>query len=330
MRAVSLDFEHRLVVENEVPPPPAPASGQALLRIVETGLCATDRELARFRFGEPPPGESTLILGHEALAQVVEVNGGGLQPGEWVVPMIRRPCPSFCPSCAARRRDLCRTGLYLERGINRSHGYFTEFAVDPIEDLVAIPADLLDVAILIEPLSVVEKAIDTAFRAQPLPPRTAIVAGAGPVGILTALALLVRGIGTTVISLEPEDHPRVQLLRKAGVNYLRGQNPQPADLVFEASGGDLELLPWVASQGVLVLIGAAEHDLVVQPLRMLIDNLTIAGIVNAGPAHFEMAVRDLSAIPRPLLQAMIERRSFSDLRRSLRESSSTPKLVHRI
>ena len=43
---------------------------------------------------------------------------------------------------------------------------------------------------------------------------------------------------------------------------------------------------------------------------MLIDNLTIAGIVNAGPAHFEMAVRDLSAIPRPLLQAMIERTLF--------------------
>ena len=47
MRAVSLDFEHRLVVENEVPPPPAPAAGEALLRIVETGLCATDRELAQ-------------------------------------------------------------------------------------------------------------------------------------------------------------------------------------------------------------------------------------------------------------------------------------------
>jgi threonine dehydrogenase-like Zn-dependent dehydrogenase len=330
MRAVSLDFERHLVVENDVPPPPPPAPGQALLRIVETGLCATDRELARFRFGEPPPGETTLILGHEALAQVAAVNGAGLQPGDWVVPMVRRPCPALCPSCAARRRDLCRTGQYLERGINRHHGYFTEFAVDPIEDLVAIPESLLDVAILVEPLSVVEKAIDTALRAQPLPPRTAIVAGAGPVGILTAFALMVRGIQATVVSLEPEDHPRVQLLRRAGVDYLRGQTPAPADLVFEASGADLDLLPWVAPQGALVLIGAAEKDLIIAPLRMLIDNLTIAGIVNAGPAHFAMAVQDLAAIPRPLLQAMLERRPFHDIRRSLAEPSATPKLVHRL
>lgn len=329
MRAVSLDFQQRTVIDNDVPPPPAPTPGHALLRIVETGICATDRELARFRFGEPPPGETTLILGHEALAQVQAVNGTGLLPGAWVVPMIRRPCPGVCPACAAHRRDLCRTGLYLERGINRIHGYFTEFVVDPIEELVEIPETLLDVAILIEPLSVVEKAIDTALRAQPLPPRTANVAGAGPVGILTALALTVRGIDTTVVSLEPADHPRVQLLRRAGVRYLRAQAPPPADLVFEASGADLDLLPWVASQGVLVLIGAAEEDLHVPPLRMLIDNLTIAGIVNAAPAHFQMAVQDLAAIPRPLLESMIERRPFSQLRISLSQSSSTPKLVHR-
>ncbi len=335
MRALCLDFELRTLVERDVLPPPPPATDEVLLRVEEIGVCATDRELAHFRFGVPPDGESHLILGHEALAQVEAVGPGvtTLRPADWVTPLIRRTCGPRCPSCLGGRRDLCDTGLYLERGINRAHGYFTEYAVDPAADLLAVPDSLLDVAVMAEPLSVVEKAIETAYRCHPLTPRTAIVTGAGPVGLLAALALQVRGVAVTVVSLEPEDHPRVALLRSAGIPYLRSQAPAPADIVMEASGASqaaLAALNWIAPHGVFLLIGAPELDLPLPALRLILENLTVAGVVNAAREHFDAALEDLARIRRPLLEALLERRPFDAWRDSLAAPASTPKIVHRL
>lgn len=335
MRALCLDFELHTLVERDVSPPPPPADGEVLLRVEEIGVCATDRELARFRFGVPPDGDTHLILGHEALAQVVSVGPGvtAFRSGDWVTPIIRRNCAPRCPSCLAGRRDLCDTGLYLERGINRAHGYFTEYVTDPAADLLHVPGSLIDVAVLAEPLSVVEKAIETAIRCHPLTPRTAVVTGAGPVGLLAAFALQARGLDVTVVSLEPDDHPRAALLRRAGIPYLRSQAPAPADLVLEASGAAqaaLAAINWIAPHGVYVLIGAPELDLPVPALRLILENLTVAGVVNAARQHFDAALTDLARIPRPLLQALLERRPFDAWRESLAGTAPIPKTVHRL
>ncbi|MBL0156721.1 MAG: alcohol dehydrogenase catalytic domain-containing protein [Bryobacterales bacterium] len=335
MRALCLDYELRTLVEREVSPAQPPSSGEVLLRIEEIGVCATDRELARFRFGVPPEGDSYLILGHEALAQVEWVGADvtTLHRGDWVTPLIRRNCAPQCGSCVTGRRDLCETGQYFERGINRAHGYFTECVTDPEADLLPVPESLLDVAVLAEPLSVVEKAIETAFRCHPLTPRTAIITGAGPVGLLAAFALQVRGLAVTVVSKEPEDHPRVALLRRAGVVYMRSQAPPPADIVMEASGAaeaTLAALEWIAPHGVFILIGAPELDLPVPALRMILENLTVAGVVNAARQHFEAALYDLGNIPRPWLESLIERRPFDAWRDSLAAPAITPKTVHRV
>ncbi|MGC4053411.1 MAG: alcohol dehydrogenase catalytic domain-containing protein [Paludibaculum sp.] len=329
MRAIGLDFEHRTLIEHSLPQPAEPRPGEVLLRVHEVGLCATDRELAKFRFGLPPEGESFLTLGHEALAQV-ESGDERWPAGSWVAPMVRRSCKTVCLHCAQGRRDLCQTGEYLERGINRAHGYLMPFTVDASAELLAVPESLLDVAALAEPLSVVEKAVETALRAHPMEPRTAVVVGAGPVGILTTFLLQLKGLAVTVVSLEPEDHPRVRLLRQAGAVYLRDRQPAKSDLVFDAAGGGQHLVDWLAPCGVLMLIGAAEEELSLPPLRMLVDNLTVAGTVNAGRAHFQQALDDLARIPRSLLAAMIERRSVSEWRGSFTGSPAIPKVVHRL
>ncbi|MBI5086315.1 MAG: alcohol dehydrogenase catalytic domain-containing protein [Acidobacteria bacterium] len=326
MRALALDFQHRSLSVVDFPEPPSPAPGQALLEIHEIGICGTDRELATFGYAAPPEGESTLVLGHEALARVVH-DAPPFRKGDWVVPMIRRPCSPACASCSAHRTDLCLTGNYLERGITRAHGYFTRFAVDPVGVLVPVPAALVDVAVLAEPLSVVEKAIATALRLHPLSPRTATVVGAGPIGLLTAFALQARGLQPTVVSLEPEDHPRVLALRGASIPYLRGRNPALADLVFEASGAASHP-EWLAPLGVLLLIGASEHAVPLDPIRMIVGNLSAAGIINAGPAHFAAAFDDLARIPRPWLDSLLLRRSFDDWPTSLAGPTPVPKPVH--
>lgn len=334
MRALSLDFGQRSLAWREHREPGEPGPGEVLLEVREVGVCGTDRELAQFQYAEPPAGESSLILGHEALGQVAACGPGvrGLQPGDWVTPMLRRPCPAVCPSCARGRRDLCLTGEFRERGIFRAHGYFQARTLDHAEDLVKVPAELNGVAVLMEPLSVVQKAIEAALGVHPGEPRTAAVLGAGPIGLLAALALDASGYEVTVASLEPADHPRLRVLREAGIPYAeaRGGIP-PADITLEATGSSEAARAAVEGMpplGVLIVVGA--HRIPEVPaLRMILHNQTIRGVVNAGPAHFEQACASLRRIERRHLEALLDRRPAAAAPQSLLEPPGpAAKCVH--
>lgn len=332
--ALALDFERRSPAWIEPPPPSPPGAGEVLIRIREVGVCGTDRELTRFTFGTPPAGERYLILGHEAAGQVEAVGTGvaGFSRGDWVVPMVRRACRPPCRCCAAGRRDLCLTDAYAERGITGAHGYFAGLVADAAEDLVAIPSDLAGVAVLTEPLSVVEKAIESGYRAHPDMPQSALVLGAGSIGLLAAFSLQAAGLPVAVWSLEDEHHPRAALLRRAGIPYhhAAGPRPAPADLILEATGSGhaaalgLEIL---APLGVLVLIGAPALP-AQQGYGLIVHNQSIVGTVNAGPHHFQRAVQDLRRIDRSLLEALMERRPAHTALESLNQPTAAPKLVH--
>jgi threonine dehydrogenase-like Zn-dependent dehydrogenase len=334
MRAIALDFNLRTPAEICLTAPEAPGPGEVLFRIEACGVCATDRELVRFHFGSPPPGETALVLGHEALGEVVATGAGvtRFSPGDRVVPTIRRACPAVCPACSARRFDLCATGNFLERGILRAHGYFTEFAVDLAENLVPIPRSLAESAILAEPLSVVEKAVATALAAHPFRPRTALVTGCGPVGMLTAFALLARGFDVEIASLEAADEMRPSIARRSGARYIRLPDaPSPADLVFEASSHPDAAalgLSRLRTGGVLVFIGASETAIPLTSVEVLRRNLTIAGIINAAGMHFEAALKDLARFPQSWLDGFVERRPFDAWRESLAATPAVPKVVH--
>lgn len=334
MRAIALDFNSRTPAEICLNPPEAPGPGEVLFRVDACGVCATDRELARFHFGAPPVGETELVLGHEALGEVVAIGAGvtRFSPGDRVVPTIRRACAAVCPACAAHRFDLCATGNYLERGIVRAHGYFTEFAVDTAESLVAIPQSLGEAAILAEPLSVVEKAVATALAAHPFQPRTALVTGCGPVGMLAAFALLARGFDVEIASLEAADEARPAIAVRAGARYIRlPDTPSTADLVFEASSHPDAAtlgLSRLRTGGVLVFIGASDTGIPLTSMQALRRNLTIAAIVNAAEIHFQSALADLARFPRTWLDGFVERRPFDAWRESLAVTPAAPKVVH--
>ena len=143
MRALRLDFAERRLTVADHPEPAPPGATEVWLRLLEGGVCGTDRGVAEFEFGCPPAGESGLILGHEAVG-VVEQTGANvtaLRPGDLVVPMVRRNCAPGCAMCRRGRRDNCLTGEYVERGIFGLHGYLCEYAVDDADDLVPVPPD---------------------------------------------------------------------------------------------------------------------------------------------------------------------------------------------
>ena len=311
MLAIGLDYSTRQLTERELPEPVLAGPEDVLFRVREVGICGTDRELARFAFGYPPAGGEFLALGHEALGEIVEMGPAvrGLRKGDLVVPTIRRACPGPCPSCGAGRRDLCRTGEYRERGIYGLHGYLASFAVDSVRDLVTIPAALASYAILVEPLSSVEKVVESVFRCHQADPQTALVLGAGPIGILAALRLQLQGIKVTVQSLEPKGDPRVELLEQAGVRY-ENAGRDLVDLVIEATGSaeaGLAGLARLAPNGVLGLLGARDGQGTIRWLEMIRNNQTVVGSVNAALSHFKRAVKTLGMLERRTLARLIAR-----------------------
>lgn len=146
------------------------------------------------------------MIGHENFGQVVETGKAvtRVRPGDYAVFTVRRSC-GRCLPCRMHRSDMCLTGDYTERGIRGADGYQAQFVVDNEEYVVRVPAELELVGVLTEPLSIGEKAIQDAVRVQSvrrpdslatpewLSGRRCLVAGLGPVGLLAALALRLRG-----------------------------------------------------------------------------------------------------------------------------------------
>jgi threonine dehydrogenase-like Zn-dependent dehydrogenase len=322
MRALALDFESRSLGWRNAAEPELLAARDALFRVHEVGVCGTDRALAGFQLGRPPEGETHLVLGHEAMGQVIAIGSSvaTLNRGDWVVPTVRRACHPWCGSCARGRRDLCTSGRYTERGILGLHGYFTERAIDSEDDLVRVPAALIDFGILIEPLSVAEKAIARAEDVHEGEPRRALVLGAGPIGILAALALKLRGYAVRLHSLEPAGHPRAALLATQGIAYETALSADAADIVIEAAGSAelaLAVLSQMAPLAVMVVLGATGATGAVPFLRMIVNNQTVVGSVNADRQAFAAAVADLARIEPRVLRGLIARSHFADLEGSL-------------
>jgi len=125
------------------------AEGEVPMRVLEVGVCGTDREIVHGLFGIPPDGEELLVLGHEALG-IVERDGHGFTRGDLVAATVRRTC-GHCLACAEGSPDSCLSGDYSERGISRLHGYARELVGEDPAQLVRIPRELGRLGVLAEP-----------------------------------------------------------------------------------------------------------------------------------------------------------------------------------
>jgi threonine dehydrogenase-like Zn-dependent dehydrogenase len=333
MRAVAVHPKERYfgVIDHPAPSLGGPTDVRA--RVLEVGVCGTDREIARFEYGAPPTGFDHLVIGHESLAEVVEVGPevDDLRAGDLVVTMVRRPCPhAGCRPCRRGRQDFCATGDYTERGIKGRHGFMTEQFVDDARFMVRIPGELRQVGVLTEPLTIAQKALEQLWVIQErlpwidpaLPPRErgrghrALVLGAGPVGLLGAMALLLAGFETTVYSLSPAPNPKAALAESIGARYIASAEDdldalvtaagQP-DVVYEAAGVAslaMETTRVLGPNGVFVLTGvpgpepALPFDSSALMRRMVLGNQLIVGTVNAGKSTYEQAVASLVAFNR--------------------------------
>lgn len=300
----------------DIPEPKIEKPDDIKVQTLLVGICGTDREEASGGRADAPQGEKELIIGHEMFGRVVEVGSDvkGFKKGDHLVFTVRRGC-NACPACKIFRFDMCTTGSYTERGIKGRHGFECEFVVD--QECYAIKADKSIISVLTEPMSVVEKAIDEATLLQTarLPyfhgwhEATAVVAGLGPVGLLAALILSLRGAKVIGIDIASANSPRVKIFNTFGGTYYNDKSCDPAkmpkaDLIVEAAGVaklDFDLLEMLNINGAYVLTGVpgAQHPVSVDAAtlmrKLVLKNQVMVGSVNASIEHFKKGVDDLKA-----------------------------------
>jgi glucose 1-dehydrogenase len=287
-----------------------------LVRVLRVGVDGTDKEINAAEYGQAPEGYDFLVTGHESFGRVVEVgpNVTSVMPGDYVVATVRRPGSSLYDLIGTN--DMTTDSVYFERGINLRHGYLTEYHVDDLEYIVKVPAGLKDIGVLLEPTSVAEKGIEQAYeiqrRLKVWRPQRAAVIGAGPLGLIAALALRLRGLDVTVMARTEPPTANSALAQDIGARYVSTKRQSitdasaqfgPFDLMFEATGVSavaFEAMGALGRDGVLVLTGISGAGRTVQipgdkiMLDFVLGNKVVVGSVNANRTYFERGVYDMA------------------------------------
>ena len=293
------------------------------LKVLQVGICGTDREEVEGGRADAPSNEDHLIIGHEMFGKVVDVGKEvtKVKKGDYALFIVRRSCGK-CYPCLNGRSDMCYTGEYKERGIKGLHGYQAEFVVDSEKYIVRVPKEVAPIGVLTEPTSVIEKAIDDSLLIQEaripgvkastwLEGRKALVAGLGPVGLLSAVVLKLKNADVYGLDIVDEDSKRPSLLKEIGGKYIDGRKVKTTDIdekigamdfVLEAAGItklEFQLLDTIGINGIYVLSGIPGGNHPVNILgdelirKMVLMNHVWLGSVNASIDHYNMAISDL-------------------------------------
>ena len=298
-------------------------NGSVLVEAVAVGICGTDAEIASGKYGWSPPGKTRLVLGHESLGRVLEPGPtSGLKQDDLVVGIVRRPDPVPCPNCAVGEWDMCRNGQYTERGIKQIDGYMSErWRIEP-EYAIKIDRTLGLLGVLLEPTTVVAKAwehILAVGRRAFWEPRTVLVTGAGPIGLLGAL--LGKQLGLEVHVLDrAETGSKPELVRDLGATYHTcsvadlGFAP---DIILECTGvGSViaESISKIGPNGVVCLAGIGSRGALPKMATAdtasaaVLKNNVVIGSVNANKRHWYKAAEALARSDRSWLSLLITRR----------------------
>ena len=303
----------------DVPMPSArdvPNGRGVLVRVLRVGVDGTDKEINAAEYGKAPPGDDYLILGHESFGVVEAVAPGVTEfvPGDCVVATVRRPGSTLYDAIGLQ--DMTTDDTYYERGINLLHGFLAEYYAESADFLVKVPTVLLSVGVLMEPVSVAEKAIGQAFeiqrRLRVWQPKRALVLGTGTLGLLASMILRLRGLEVLAMGKTPRPYLNADLLEQIGVGYESTQNVRiaeasrthgPFDLIIEGTGYSplvFEAMESLARNGVLVLLSVTGGDRRVEIAAdrinqgFVLGNKVLVGSVNASRADYMTGVSDLA------------------------------------
>ena len=303
----------------EVPKPAVsdvPNGRGVLVKILRVGVDGTDKEIGAAEYGAAPAGDDYLIVGHESFGVVEEVglNVSEFKPGDYVSLTVRRPGSSLYDTIGTY--DMTTDDTYFERGINLRHGFLTEYIVDEPKYIIRVPENMKEVGVLMEPMSVAQKAIEQAYRIQQRlrvwHPKRAAVMGSGTLGLLATLVLRLRGLDVTTFGNTMPPTLNSSLIEELGARYISTKQVSltdastkhgPFDLILEGTGYSplvFEAMNVLAKNGVLAMVsvtgGSRQIEVPADKINLgfVLGNKVAFGSVNANREYFESGVKDLS------------------------------------
>jgi threonine dehydrogenase-like Zn-dependent dehydrogenase len=325
MRAITVEPGVAGSLRVETVTDPQPGQTELLVEGLAVGVCGTDMEIVRGEYGWAPPNRNRLIVGHESLGRVLQAPADtGFEAGDLVVGVVRRPDPVPCGACAHGQFDMCRNGRYTERGIKQIDGYGSERWCVEADFAVALNPELERVGMLLEPASVVAKAWEQVRQVGQrawFEPRTVLVTGAGPIGLLAALFGVQQGLEVHVLDRVKEGH-KPRLVAALGATYHHAPVEEVAsrlqpDIVIEATGASSVVFDSMANTdryGIVCLTGVspAGRRLTVDAgslnRELVLENDAVVGSVNANLDHYRQAADALAKSDVSWLERMITRR----------------------
>ena len=320
MKAVAVKPPHKNSVHlTDIPMPKLsdiPNGRGVLVKVLQIGVDATDREINEGLYGNPPVGSDFLVIGHESFGKVIEVGTAvtKVKPGDYVSCTVRRPGGSIFDQIG--RNDVTSEETYYERGINLRHGYLTEYFVDDMEYVVRIPEKLKHLGVLAEPASVVAKGIEQAMlaqqRLQVWQPEVAFVLGSGQIGLLATLMFRLKGMQVyTFARAKSEGNLKAEIVSGYGATYCsaaEGKTPKSViqsigrkpDIIFEATGSaaqSFEAMEYLGLNGALIWSSVTGGDRKLNDvpankinLEWVLGNKLLVGTVNGNWKHFEQGI----------------------------------------
>ncbi len=322
MKAITVEPLKAGSARLEEVPEPDLREGSVLVEAIAVGVCGTDVEIAEGKYGWAPPGHDRLILGHESLGRVIDPGlARGLKAGDLVVGIVRRPDGVPCPACAVGEWDMCRNGQYTERGIKEIHGYMSErWRIEP-EYAIKVDPSLGLLGVLLEPMTVISKALEqVVFIGQRSfwEPKTILVTGAGPIGLLAACGARLFGKDVHVLD-RAESGPKPELVRALGATYHTGSVldvPVEPDAIIECTGvGSViaDSIQKIGSGGTVCLTGVgggglSGYAVADTAAKVVLKNNVLVGSVNANKRHWYKASQALAQADRAWLSRLITRR----------------------
>lgn len=268
-------------------PDPHVGPGEALVRVLRTGICGTDLHILNWDPWAQAHIDTPLIVGHEFVGEVVDVAPGvkTVHVGDIVSGEGHLVCER-CRHCRAGKRHLCPNTEGI--GVNRT-GAFAEYFAMPAGNLWRHPPDIdLDAAAIFDPFG---NAVHSALQF-PVHGEDVLVTGAGPIGILSALVAQHAGARNVVITdINPYRLELARTLRAGmavdarttGLLEVRDQlgMAEGFDVGLEMSGNAAafrSMLGSMANGGRIAMLGLPTEEIAIDWSAVVLQMLTVKGI----------------------------------------------------
>lgn len=326
-RRAFLNKEHEFVIKEESIP--SPKADEVLIEIKANGICGSDihfyREgrLGNFVVTQP------YVPGHESSGIIVDVGSSvkGFSKGDHVVIEPGIPCGT-CSYCKSGRYNLCPDVIFLSAP--PVNGTFCDYISIRHDMVFHIPQTLaFEEAAMVEPVAVGVHAVNRArFRKGD----TAVILGAGPIGLLTAQAFKAAG-GGDVICVDFNES-RLNLAKKIGIDkvttpadlHLEGT----ADVVFETAGASkatASTFNYCRAGGCVVQVGWPGGNVVEMNIATFLDKELDYIAVNRYANAYPTAIKWISSGKINVKDMITGRYPFEQISEAFKYSSINPDKV---